>query len=532
MEWIEDYAASCRCFFSKEKTRFLTAGIAVLVCGLIAHAYGFLNLSVLHDSLYEFSLSKEIIAHKTALGRFMVPVYLYVFHGEVSSLPWLSGLLALGWLSISVWLTAYLFSITDKLRIFLIAGIFSLNITVTALTATYMHDLDAGMFAVMLAVGMVFLWHRGGKSAWLGVPLLVAVLGIYQSIISVAISLVMFLSILALLRGDKAGAVVRKGLQAILIIIAAGIVYSLAVKLSLGIAGIALSSEASDGLTNLWERRGGLGHHAMVLWKTYCHWFAAFTHSARSLGEMTALHAMLAVPALVALAFALAKKSLPNWNKILVLGLGALLPLGMNIAQFASDGMASHDLMFFAVWLIYLLAILITDHFATSGETPGKLSKICRKMAVFALVLIFATNIQTANTAYVKRDLDRQATLAIMALVNAEMNRTDGYVAGKTKVAFVGCPAIDIKGTFTNLPHIAGFAFNPISFPYIYRSYFRYVLRSPIVHPSEFLGLNSIPKEFSDTMKSFPEKGYIKWYGDVLVVKLSEEINWAEVLGL
>ena len=101
-----------------------TAFLAVFVWGLAAHAYGFLNLIISHDSIAEFFTSDAVMRWKVALGRFAEPIYLKVFHSGLA-LPWLNGVLTLIWLSVSVWLTARIFSIKDKIRIALIAGIFN-----------------------------------------------------------------------------------------------------------------------------------------------------------------------------------------------------------------------------------------------------------------------------------------------------------------------------------------------------------------------------------------------------------------------
>lgn len=501
--------------FKKQKTQLVTACIAVFIWGLIAHAYGLLNLTISHDSLNEFFASSGDILHRVKLGRFMVPVYQFIFHGRVS-LPWLNGLLSLCWLSISVWLITYIFSISDKIQIILIAGIFTVNITVTALTATYIHDLDADMFAVMLSVYMVFLWYKGGKKSWIGIPLLVMVLGFYQSILSVAITLIMICSILSLLQGENASKVVLKGLQAIGIIFIAGVIYLLAVKISCLITGAELSTDY-NGLTNLFEPKGGVWQYFKLILITYYEWLMVFSRSSRSIYETFILHILLAIPVIASVIHAIGRKKLPISSRILVLILGALLPLGMNISCVADGGMV-HDLMLYAVWLIYLLAILMTEWYATSSPKSKKFPKLCYVAVCAVLFLILITDVQTANSAYVKKDLERQATLSVMSTVNAEMNMADDYVAGKTKVAFVGTPPTGINKIFPNLTHITGLGSKaPITYVETYNSYFQFILQTPLLQSKE-----DVPKSFTDNMKAFPEQGYIQWYDDVLVVKLSD----------
>ncbi len=501
-------------FQNEQKSQFITAFVAVFIWGILAHAYGILNLTISHDSLQEFYASNSDILHRVGLGRFMVPIYQLVFHGRVS-LPWLNGLLSLCWLSLGVWLTAYIFSIRDKIQIVLIAGIFTVNITVTALTATYIHDLDADMFSVLLAICSVLLWYRGRKSAWFSIPLLVMVLGFYQSNLSVSIALVMFSSILTLLQGEDALKVVKKGLSFIGITIIAGAIYLFAVKLSCSLAGIELSS-AYNGLTLLFESKGGLPQFLRLMIRAYNSWIEVFTRSSHSLYCMLFLHSLLALPVVIAVVHAIGKEKLPVINKILVLALGSLLPLGMNISYLADGGMV-HDLMFFAAWLIYLLAILMANWYIASSSSKKRLPRLCYIVTFLTLLFILYTDVQTANCAYVKKDLERQSTLSIMAMVSADIEKTENYVAGETEVIFTGTPQTGTYHLFPYLSRITGLgSTSQITYYETYYSYFSYILQNPIRK-----GKNNIPKDFTESMAAFPKQGYIQWYGDTLVVKLS-----------
>ena len=445
----------------------------------------------------------------------MAPVYQLIFHGRMA-LPWLNGLLSLCWLSVAVWLTARMFSIADKLRLVLLAGVFTVNITVTALAATYIHDLDADIFGALLSVCAACLWHQGGRKAWLGVPLLVLVLGLYQSMLSVAITLIMFVSILALLRGEKAAKVVRKGLQAIAVILVASVVYLLLVKLTCLLADTGLS-DGYNSLARLFKDRGGFWRCVQVLFGTYFSWLDVFFRSVRSRHLMLLLHILLVIPVILAVFHAMYRKELPLINKLLVLILGMLLPLGMNISCAADDGMV-HDLMLYAAWLTYLLAILLTDWYAASAGATKKMPRYCRVIAFLALILILGTDVQTANSAYVKKDLESQATLSFVTIVNEDLNETEGYVAGETGVCLVGVPQTGLNDIFPYTSRITGLGYgSPISCASYYATrYYQFILQTPLA-----ITAIDIPSDFTEAMPAYPNEGYIQWYGDALVVKLS-----------
>lgn len=501
-------------FFVKEKKRITTAFIMVFLWGLVAHAYGFLNLTLSHDSLAEFFVSRSDIEHRISLGRFVVPIYQIIFHGRVN-LPWLNGILSLCWLSIAVWCVSAIFSFDDKLHIALIAGIYTANITVTALAATYIHDLDADIFAVMLATASVFFWFKGGKWGLLGIPLLVGALGCYQSMLSVAVTLMMILSILALVRGEKAINVVRKGLFAIGIIIASGIVYLFLVKVVCFISGIELKN-SYNGLTRLFNSKGGFKEQISLLITTYSTWLKYFLRSKRPIYVVFPLHVFLFLPTIIVVINILSKKTLPVINKVLILILGVLLPFGMNISCFADGGMV-HDLMLYPANLIYLLVLLLADWYVDEEGGKGKLPLVLRGITIIVLTVILIVDVQTANEAYVKKNLEREATLSLMTAVNSDIDNTEGYVPGETEVVFIGSTNIGVSSFFPYVSSITGLGSANMCNSYTAYCYYKYILQRPLKRSTD-----NIAREAIDDMASYPERGYIKWCGDVLVVKLSD----------
>ena len=147
--------ASLRSRLSREKERLCAVFISTLVLGLIAHGYALLNFTVSHDSMSEFWMYQQMGYYdgtaaqwKIALGRFFVPVYQLIFRGETVT-PWFSGMLALVWAALAVWGTACLFDIHQRWLLVLTSGIFVANLSFMALTASYLHDLDADMLSLI-----------------------------------------------------------------------------------------------------------------------------------------------------------------------------------------------------------------------------------------------------------------------------------------------------------------------------------------------------------------------------------------------
>ena len=162
---------------------------------------------------------------KISLGRFLYPAYRAVFSGGAGT-PWLSGVLSLVWVSLSVYLVSRLFSVDNALLLAVIGALFVTNVSYSALAATYIYDLDGDMLAMLLAVCAAYLLLRGTlRRRALAVIPIVGSLALYQAMISVTVSLVMIACILRLLESESAKAVFFDGLKAVGILFIGGAAY-------------------------------------------------------------------------------------------------------------------------------------------------------------------------------------------------------------------------------------------------------------------------------------------------------------------
>ena len=231
----------------QSKQQLYLALAATFILGLWTHGYGFLHDSFSKDSLSEFYGASGGSAWKIQLGRVIVPIYRQIFRTELT-LPWMVGLLSLLWIGLSVYLVTRIFRIQSKLSTVLIAAIFTANITVAATAATYSHDYDCDMFALLCSVCAVYCWKELRLGWLLGAVFVALSLGIYQSYISVAITLVLFVCILNLLDGETFLTVMKNGLKAVGMLLLGGVVYFLLMKSVLAFTGITLASGDTNSL--------------------------------------------------------------------------------------------------------------------------------------------------------------------------------------------------------------------------------------------------------------------------------------------
>lgn len=211
--------------WNEDKKRIQYSFFFTFLLGMVTHGFAFANLNLSHDSLSEFC-AEDAVRWRIQLGRFVSPV-VWKITGQSIVSPWLTGLLALLFISCAVYFTVRLFDVHRLIEIFLVSGIYATNISVISCIATYSHDLTADMLAMMLASLSVLSWKNGCalKSIfWIivGSFSVGILLGLYQSYLSNVLVLVITYSILELLRGTETVKVFKNGLMGIGMIIGGG----------------------------------------------------------------------------------------------------------------------------------------------------------------------------------------------------------------------------------------------------------------------------------------------------------------------
>lgn len=495
------------------------------VLGLVAHGYCFLNLLVSHDSLNDFYVSDQW--ERASFGRIFYSIYISLTRGRIV-LPWLIGILTLVWISVAVYWIVKMFDIKKSGLIFLVSGICVTNPTVYALAATYIHDLDADMLAMMLSVTSVCLWnkaiktHEKKKKSLLllaGALIMSVSLGIYQSFVALAIVLVVIYSIRELLENQSFQRVLSDGFYAIGMLIAAAVLYVIELKVFELLTGVSTMNSATyNGVGNVSQAFSG-NVVANVL-DTYLNFINAFKNFVLTSYPESISIILLGVTAFLIVVIALLGLKKMEWkNKVLFVILSAILPFAMNITYFLSGGTA-HVLTQYAVWMLYLLAVVLVIWLSnTDIAVTGK--KVAYILLVGSLFLTITENIQTSNSIYVKKDLEYQATLSYMTRVADRMEEQEDYIPGETPVMIIGENVIgNSKSGFERYEIITGVSGRgSVTYHDTYKDYFKYILARPIsLHYDDELKNSEKVLE----MPVFPKQGSVQMIDGVLVVKLAE----------
>lgn len=517
----------------RNRKTLLICLISVFLWGLAAHNYGFVHSSFSHDSLFEFNgdgLSNDI---RLINGRFLSPVCRKLFRTDLT-LPWLTGVLGLLWIGLAVFFTAKLFQIEHPVLLAAISGFFAANLTVSSTIATFMHDFDCDMLALLFSVLAVFCWQKAKWGFLPGAVFVMCSLALYQSYICVSITLVMLVCMMALLDGESLGAVLVRGLRGCAMLLLGGGLYFAALKVVTQLAQTTLMTGAYNSLDRPLQIVNMSWFDIKYTFKeTYAIFFERLTQVLSPFPAVTRrVTKMLLGSSVVLLAANMILGRVRLGQSLLLIALTALLPLGMNLMHLITFGSASHELMIYAYWLVYLLPLLLGSRLIRHAAALGSgwkahalpVSRWLQAACVGMVLVLVCGNVQTANVLYLKKDMEQDAYLSVMTRVVYRMEETEGYVPGQTPVAMVGLPQQinEVIPGFEAYRKPNGMWMSDVlNFGDAghWSAYFKYILQNPakIVDGSQLHGDPRV-----EALPCYPAQGCTALIDGTLVVKLSE----------
>lgn len=407
------------------------------VFSLLAHGYRYLSLSFSGDSMLLSQVGEE--AYQTSLGRFLQPVY-WQIRGYITA-PLTIGLFATAFLAASALIVVSLLRFSRPLHIAMVCGVLTVNETMAISNATYLPWTDVYALALLLSLLGVYAFFEI-KRGWLLSPVFYMLsLGLYQSYLPVASTMIILLLMLRLLGGEDTKCIWLLGLSSVVTLLAGLLLYAAVLKGVLALTGGSASGDY-NGVARL-----SLFSVEALSWLIPQTYFMPL-RLLFSLSDAPAMtwHITTVPPLLnivlfgfAALLMLLRIRSLSLSGILTLAFLLGMLPFGMNFVQFISHGIAS-GLTIYSYNLLYLLpaALLadMQDRFAHRAEHI--IAKACAAGAIACLCLFLALNIRTSNEMALKRDLEFSSTTAAMSRLLDQAERTQGYVPGETPVALIG----------------------------------------------------------------------------------------------
>jgi len=223
----------------------------------------------------------------------------------------------------------------------------------------------------------------------------------------------------------------------------------------------------------------------------------------------------------------LVDRKISIYAKCFILLLLAILPIGANLSHILTCGM-SHELMHYAIWLCYILFLLIANWWEKKfSGINAIIKKFVKGFIFFTAFIVLWQNVQTANTVYMKKNLVYEANLSLYTRILARIDEFEDYLPGETSVVFVGRPKQlnEVMAGFEVTDDILGADTTEVvwsEWPGYYQQYFKYVLINPIIMADyeTIMEIKSTPEV--GKMSCFPHKDCIKMIDDILVVKLGD----------
>ena len=503
------------------KRIFLYSMISSLLWG-VTHAYAVTRLMLSHDSLTEFFAGAGIptgytgLTWKIALGRFVTPVYEKLFRGTVCA-PWLIGMLAMLFAALAVYVTVRVLDFRRPAAIFLTAGVMIANPAVFTTAATFLHDLDCYMLALLLAALAVWCWQRGSLLYGAGALCICLCMGLYASYLSVAIVLMMLVSILRLTGGEAPGGVVVRGLKGIGVLIAGLALYALATACVCRVSGVALLDNTDNSILNI---LGMGGHLAKRLGECYRQVGRALVYELFGHGDAVSPAALGVLAGVCcALAARMIRSRIGVPAVLLTLVLAALLPAAMNLSMLANNGSA-HDLMKYAFLLPTLLALTPLE---ALPACPGRPARVGATALALCVGLVSWQYVVQANQIYLKKELEDRYTYSFMTRLLTRIEQTEGFSREETPVLLIGRidPMIQEREELARYRDYTGqIAVTPITFGYQYRMYLEYMLGTPVYVDTDAEQMAGRPEV--EEMGVYPSPDAIRMIDGTLVVKLEQ----------
>lgn len=513
-------------YYLKKYNTLIKCIIFTFIIGMLAHSYMYFNNAISNDSLNEFITWDNVRQFKSETGRGLVVFYLQYIRGIIT-VPYLVGIFSLIYISISLYLISKIFDIKSDITLFMISTVMVLNMTVISLTATYMHDLDVDMLALLMATLSVYLLTKFDKGYLYGIIPLAIAIALYQAFISFAIILVIFKCILDLINKKDSGDVLYYGAKCIFMIIGAGLFYLLLVKIIVSVTGIEIVKGKYNSISKLLT----LTPLNLVEYikNTWIYTIDKLINPPTILSENVnmAVHISLLLLIFYFIIIKIIQNKIDAKSILMVLLLVIITPIGMNLSRVLMRDF-SHDVMHYSIFMIYLLPLLFIDSEIYRKDFSQLKNKSYRIAVLLIVVFVMFGNFRFANTAYLIKDFEQDANMSLFTRINYDMNNTEGYIDGETPVAFVGRPLNQIRRNRDFTLRITGMSrsFVPYySYSERYKAYFNYILMMDTIFVSE----DEIDRLSEDeriiNMPVYPSKDSIQMIDGILIVKLGEDLD-------
>lgn len=431
--------------------------VSTFVIGVVAHFFCYTNVFFNHDdaTMYWYRLS---VGDAAAGTRWLAPLWQTLV--ACVQMPWLEGIFTLFFYSLSVWLICETLEITYPALIVLVSGILVTSPTTIA-SNMYLgsaHQYAGALLFACLALYAFEKWKYGWF--WAFGCLLVSA-GTYAAYVNLSVSLFLLLHIVRILttREENSVGVFWEHLRFLLTFGAAMVATAGIMAFLVKLFGVAAQGRVDDALYGGAAQYGEkIADALLVVWEAF-----SPTGNLSYFQENPLVYGVFAVAAVCSLAL-LVLLFIKNriWQqplRLVVLVVDILcLPLAMNLIGVFYYGHTLMQIAFVTPWLLF---VLLAQRLSTQPDLATWVQAGVRQVRAFAFyaVVVAAVSVVTivngiylANISYMKAYAIYESGLALTNRIADRIEATPEYVAGQTRVLFVG----DIKNNYA--PYRHGFA--------------------------------------------------------------------------
>ena len=513
------------------KAAFIAAGAAGFLTHMTVMVHDFPN----HDGLGSLYFDQNMITS----GRWFLGAACGI--SSYFALPWLIGVLAIIYISISALLTTQVLEIKSKVSGAVIGALMAV-FPALASTFAYVFTMDGYMLGLLMGVTAVFVTKKF-KFGWIpGAILLALSLGCYQAYLPVVILLCMIDGVMTA-TSEPGKDSFKRILRYLYMGVIGGGLYFLILQILLKIQGktlgtyqLASGAEAAGSTAQAVgaaEAAGSVATTGLIgkLVSMYKD-FAVFSLKSDVLAPNAfAWIALICIAASAAISFVIFIVKKKYYKSALLYVIAAafviMIPLASNIIMLISSDLTYHALMRYQWVMIPIFYVTMND------RVGGKIASWVLAAAGSVLVLVYAV---TDNIGYSNLQKKYERTYAYCERLLDRIEQTDGYYQG-IPVAMIGVVSTDqypkadlTEGVTDNLIGLSGdyLLYKNVDFGLFIKNYLGADLN--IVTGDEIVDIYN--SEEYVMMDSFPGKNSVMLVDGVIYVK-TENIDYGlrEVYG-
>lgn len=479
--------------------------VTVFVSGLFTYAYRFLNMLPNWDTLMDYYYPTNNMVHQ---GRHLqiIGCMFSSFH----DIPWITGLLCLLYISVSIILIIEILDMHDAIGIVCISVLMTVFPTVISSFA-FMYMADAFHTAMLFATLAVWLSLRYRYGFIAGAVCLCMSVGIYQAYLPFAIGLieVWFIGQMLFTQNKPVRQVVRFALMGIF----GMLLYVVSLKVLSSVEGIAVGNHQGMGSMGV----PGISQIISGLLQSYIDTLYFFVGSLREVSVYQIGNLVLFACAVVVIIVHVIKSGFyKQWGRmVLALLCVVALPCIAHVFYFFTEGIWYHALMQGTLWLFYVLAFLILE------KTGAFRQKIAIGSVAGAAFVCYAC-VLAANVAYLTMHTSYEKTMGMLNRVVDRMEQLPDY-ENVQKLAVIG----EVENSHTSVmelnPTVVG-----VTDGYFVTHQKHMVAALAMYFDIELQGMEDmdlralVEQDEIVAMPRWPEEGSVCQIGDMIVIKFSE----------